>query len=299
VGLPVDFFIFLNERENLMEQLFIGIVVLGIIIFVRRKEALIFRWQPTRHTWVAIGAGLLAFALSASLLLFEAESPAGRLIHYGGLYVVCGVATPWGYTLLVEGERPTAMGLRREQWAAILSLVLACLFLPLLLIEGDLGAASAGQFGRAVVVLAGAGGPFELFLYYGFIHLHLEKACGTIPAVLLTSALYVSWHTGTQLPLETDPLLAVVKLLGVGLMYQSVFSLTRNLLIIWPFFHTAGVMIDFVVNIGEVDQASAAFPWAVGALVLMAALGALVAWLAQRRVGQAPGGAQAAPLNQS
>ena len=110
---------------------------------------------------------------------------------------------------MVEGERPAAIGPRREQWAAnlILSLVLASLFLPLLLIEGDLGAASAGQFGRAVVVLAGAGGLFELLLYYGFIHLHLEKACGTIPAILLTAALYVSWHTGTQLPLEASPCL--------------------------------------------------------------------------------------------
>jgi drug/metabolite transporter superfamily protein YnfA len=87
-----------------MEQLFTGIVVLGITIVVRRKEALALRWQPSRHTWVALGVGLLAFALSASLLLFETESLAARLIHYGGLYVVCGVVIPWVYTLLVERE---------------------------------------------------------------------------------------------------------------------------------------------------------------------------------------------------
>lgn len=282
-----------------MEQLVIGIVVLGIVIVVRRKEALVFRWQPSRHTWVAIGVGLLAFALSASLLLFESESLAARLIHYGGLYVVCGLILPWGYTLLVERERPAAMGLRREQWlvSLVLSLVLAGLFVPLLLFEGDLSAASVGQISRAVVVLAGAGGLFELFLYYGFIHLRLENAFGTIPAILLTSVLYVLWHTGTQLPLEADPWLAVVKLLGVGLMYQSVFSLTHNLLIIWPFFHAVGVMLDFSVNIGEVALVGAAFPWAVGALALMVASGTLLAWLARRRVGQVPGDAQVALLN--
>jgi hypothetical protein len=148
-----------------MEQLVIGIVVMGIAIFVRRKEALVFRWQPSRHTWVAIGAGLLAFFLSASLLLFETESLAARLIHYGGLYVVCGVVIPWGYTLLVERERPAAMGLRRERWAVslVLSLILASLFLPLLLLEGNLSAVGVGQLSRAVIVLAGAGGLFELF----------------------------------------------------------------------------------------------------------------------------------------
>jgi membrane protease YdiL (CAAX protease family) len=282
-----------------MEQLVIGIVVMGIAIFVRRKEALVFRWQPSRHTWVAIGAGLLAFFLSASLLLFETESLAARLIHYGGLYVVCGVVIPWGYTLLVERERPAAMGLRRERWAAslVLSLILASLFLPLLLLEGDLSAVGVGQLSRAVIVLAGAGGLFELFLYYGFIHLRLEKAFGTIPAILLTSVLYVLWHTGTQLPLEADPLLAVVKLLAVGLMYQSVFSLTRNLLVIWPFFHAVGVTLDFSVNLGEVARVRTAFPWTVGSLALMAASGALLVWLARRRVGRALGDSRAALLN--
>ncbi len=270
-----------------MEQLIIGVIVMGVAVGVRRKDALTFRWQPNRHTWVAVGAGLLAFALSASLLLFETESLAGRIIHYGGIYVVCGVAIPWGYVLLVEREGVASLGLRRERWGGslIVSLVLTGLFLPLLFLEGDLSAVSGGQLGRAVVVLAGAGGLFELFLYYGFIHLRLERAFGTISAILLTSLLYVAWHTGTQLPLEADPLLAVVKLLGVGLMYQSVFSLTHNLLIIWPFFHAVGVMIDFAVNIGEVARVSEAFPWAAGALVLMAVTGGVLVWLVQRGAG--------------
>ncbi|MFZ5916493.1 MAG: hypothetical protein ACOYZ7_06150 [Chloroflexota bacterium] len=39
--------------------------------------------------------GLLAFALSALLLLFEAGSVAARLIHYGGVYIACGCAIPF------------------------------------------------------------------------------------------------------------------------------------------------------------------------------------------------------------
>jgi hypothetical protein len=44
-------------------------------------------------------------------------------------------------------------------------------------------------------------------------------------------------------------------------------------------------MLDFSVNIGEVALVSAAFPWAVGALALMVASGALLVWLVRRRVG--------------
>lgn len=77
------------------------------------------------------------------------------------------------------------------------------------------------------------------------------------------------------------------KLLWVGVMSQSLFSLTRNLVIIWPFFHAAGVMIDFAVNIDGVGEMSAEFPWAVGTVALMAVTAALLAWARraqQRRV---------------
>jgi membrane protease YdiL (CAAX protease family) len=268
-----------------MEQLIIAAVFLAVALVVRRKDAFHFRWQPTRHTWVAIGAALLAFALSALLLAFPPSSLAARLIHYLGIYVLCGVAIPWGYTLLIERASPAALGLRRQRWrpSLLISLVLALLFLPLILTGADLSALNPGQVARAVVVLAGAGGLFELFLYYGFVHLRLEKAFGLLPAILLTSALYVSWHAGTQLPLEENVPLAVVKLFAVGIMYQSVFCLTRNLLIIWPFFHAMGVLIDFAVNLDEIALVSTAFPWALLSLAIMALSGLLLAWLARRR----------------
>ncbi|MBN1260314.1 MAG: hypothetical protein JXB35_06495, partial [Anaerolineae bacterium] len=255
-----------------MEQLVMGIVTLGIVLIIRRKEALVVRWSPERGTWIAIGTGLLAWALSATLLFFARDAVAARLIHYGLIYIVCGVAIPWGYTLRVEGASVRELGIRRARWKAslIAGAVLAALMSLLIVFEADLRAIDWTQFTRALVVLNGAGGLFELFLYYGFIHLRLEKAFGVIPAIVLTALLYVTWHTGTQLPLEPDVPLAVIKLFGVGLMYQAVFSATRNLLIIWPLFHAVGVMIDFTVNLDGLAVTSASFPWAVASLALMA-----------------------------
>ena len=266
-----------------MELLITAVIAFVIAIVVRRKEALALRWQPTRHTWVAVGAGLAAFALSASLLLFDSESAVAHVIHYGLIYVVCGVAVPWGYTLLVERNTPAEMGLKRERWliSLILSLIVAGLFSPVIIFEADLSAIDWGQFAKAAFVLTGAGGLFELFLYYGFIHLRLEKAFGTIPAILATAAIYVLWHVGTQLPLEADPVAAVWKLFLVGVISQSMFSLTRNLLIIWPIWHVMGVMIDFTVNIGKIDLVSARLPWAAGSVALMIITGAALAWAAR------------------
>jgi membrane protease YdiL (CAAX protease family) len=270
-----------------VEILIIGAIFLAVALVLRRKEAFLFRWQPTPHTWVAVGAGLLAFVFSASLLLFEPGSLPAQLIHNGLIYVVCGAAIPWGYTVLVERGTPAALGLKRERWALslILSLIAAGLFTPLLFFEGDLASVGWGNVAKASFVLTGAGGLFELFLYYGFIHLRLEKAFGTIPAILLTSAIYVLWHVGTQLPLEPDPLYALWKLFWVGVMSQSLFSLTRNLLVIWPLFHAVGVMLDFAVNIGAVTGIVHDLPWAVGAVVVMAIIGMSLALVSGRRRG--------------
>jgi hypothetical protein len=64
-------------------------------------------------------------------------------------------------------------------------------------------------------------------------------------------------------------------------MYQSFFSLTRNSLIIWPFFHLAGVLLDFAVNIGAIEIVGLEFPWAVGTLVSMAICGLFLFQLAR------------------
>lgn len=37
-------------------------------------------------------------------------------------------------------------------------------------------------------------------------------------------------------------------------MYQAVLRLMRSLLIIWPFFRSVGAMLDFAVNLGEVER---------------------------------------------
>ena len=52
---------------------------------------------------------------------------------------------------------------------------------------------------------------------------------------------------------------------------------TRNLLIIWPFFHAVGVLLDFAVNIDGVEQVVGDFPWAVGTVIVMAIVAGVLA----------------------
>jgi membrane protease YdiL (CAAX protease family) len=159
----------------------------------------------------------------------------------------------------------------------------AALFSPLIISEIDLRTLDWLQFGKAAFILTGTGGLFELFLYYGFIHLRLKKAFGPIPAIVGTSALYMLWHIGTQLPYEPDPVAALGKLFLVGIMYQSLFSITYNLLTIWPFFLCVGVMIDVAVNIGALEPISQQLPYTVATMMLMIVTGVVLAWIVKRR----------------
>jgi membrane protease YdiL (CAAX protease family) len=255
-----------------MEQIIMGGIVLIVVLILKRKEAFSLHWQPDQGTWVAIGTGLLAFVLSTSLLLLESDSLLGRLLLYGGIWTLCGIVIPWGYTLLVERTTISALGLSTEKWirSLLIGLALAAFFSLVIIFEADLSALNWNEVGRAAIVLIGGGGLFELFLFYGFIHIRLEKAFGPLPAIFLTAVIYVLWHTGTQLVLEADYWLGALKLLGVGVMSQAIFSLTYNLLIIWPFFMGMGVMIDFIVNIGDLEHISSEFPWGVGSIIVMA-----------------------------
>jgi membrane protease YdiL (CAAX protease family) len=259
-------------------------VPFAVVLTARRKEAFVFRWQPTRDTWVAVGTGILAFLLSTTLLLFNRWPVWGKIIHSVLIYVVCGFVIPWGYTIFVERSGLGGMGVTRRKigLSLVLNVVAALLTSPVLIFNANWSTVTAQEFSLATFVLL-VGTLYETFLYNGFIHLRLEKAFGVIPAILVTSAIYVAWHTGTQLVLEPDIPMAIVKLYFVGVMYQSVFSMTRNLLSVWPFFAAVGVMIDFTVNIEAVSVVSGSYPWATLTIVLMVIIGLVMNWLARRR----------------
>ena len=68
----------------------------------------------------------------------------------------------------------------------------------------------------------------------------VEKAFGFIPAILLTSVFYSFHHAGFQPEF--------LHLFLVGLMYSAVFYITRNMLVIFPFFWGVGALWDVIIS---------------------------------------------------
>jgi len=239
---------------------------------IQRRDFFALRWSPTRHTGAALVAGLLPAGFSSLALVLPQGSLSYEIVLWVLLFGLCGFAIPWAWVLLVERATPAALGLTKQRWKR--SLLLSALFaagalIPVL--RADLSHYAPGHLLGAVIHL-NVGGLFELFLYYGFLHLRLRDAFGPLPAIVGSAAVYSLWHIGTELPLHPDPTAALGMLFVVGLLGHALFATTYNLLVIWPLFFTAGVMNDFILNldlpavIGR-ELAWPAFGWALALFV--------------------------------
>ena len=260
-----------------------------VAIVVRWRDVSQPRFAPDRHVWVAVGTGVLVVLLSASMLLLGPPSAGGiarTAVHWVGIYAICGCAIPWAYALLVERAPLASIGITTLRLGLALSLNLALGLMMLWRIASapELPFATPGELFAAAYELL-VGGLFELFLYYGFIHLRLERAFGPVVAILGTAFLYSLWHVGGELQLHGDPWEALLMLFVVGVYYQSVFSIARNLLAIWPFFFLGGVMFDFLVVADFPEEIRSSPGWATFGWVAMLAIPAVVLWLRRRQAG--------------
>jgi len=261
-------------------------IALGMAVRVQGRAFFALRWRPSRDTGAALGVGLLAAALSTLALMLRQDSLAYEIMLWLLIFGLCGFLLPFAYVFLVEHRTAAALGFHRRRLglSLLLSLLFASATLHATLMQADLAKYPARRLLEAAFSL-NVGGLFELFLYYGFIHLRLRDAFGSLPAIVGTAAIYSLWHIGTELPMHAKPGEALVLLFLVGLLCQSVFSITYNVFIIWPLFFTAGVMHDFIVNLDLPEAVTQGLAWPAVGYAL-----ALVVPLALRRHAHAGAG---------
>ena len=244
-----------------------------LAVFIKERSRLFdLRWRPDRSTAAAIFGALAIFALSG-VLAADVGLPVRQFVLHVGLYALLGVVVaavlglprgrdwlcgPWNYA---AEPAPVA---RHKSWGARSVSVRSSHS------GRRLERHRAGHILRAALFVLLTGNFFELIFYYGFVHLRLREAFGPLSAIFGTSFLYVLWHTGTELMLVDHPFRVAAFLFVVGVLYQSVFALTRNLAIIFPFFVGAGVMLDFTVNIEALEAVAPFVGWSLIAWALFA-----------------------------
>ena len=98
-------------------------------------------------------------------------------------------------------------------------------------------------------------------------------AFGIIPAIILTSVFYSFHHAGFQPEF--------MHLLFVGLMYCSVYYITQNLLIIFPFFWGVGALWDVIVSSDAGSEIKNAESFIIALVILL--LSAIWIFILKRR----------------
>jgi hypothetical protein len=193
-------------------------------------------WEPNRDTIVALVSYLLVvLGLVIAFQVFTTEQVAANFITFGPVTIAgLGVVLPLLYTVLVRRRSVAELGLTTHQ-------MLPSLFLGLLLgwdtYRNTLGTIDVAWTRNLVplATMALAVGLFEAVFFRGWLQLRFEAAFGVVPGLVLAAACYSFYHVGYGM--NPDELLF---LFGLGLVFGAVFRLTRNVLVLWPFYTPIG-----------------------------------------------------------
>ncbi|MBO4911567.1 MAG: CPBP family intramembrane metalloprotease [Butyrivibrio sp.] len=236
----------------------------------------IFRFNVSMETGIAVLAGGVMIGLSLLMIPFSGNSVVDIVISFilRDFLMIFGLGI-FFVSIYVEkkGDNVVAdMGFTKRKWLAsvILNIIFAGGLLAMFLSEQvPENAISLQNFYGAFYILVA--GIFEMTFIYGFLRMSFEKSFGIIPAIILTSAFYSLHHAGFQPEF--------VHLFFVGIMYCSVFYLTGNLLIIFPFFWGVGALWDVLVSseAGEEIKNLSSFIMAVIILIIS------VSWIIFRK----------------
>ena len=205
----------------------------------------LFRFNFTKETAVALAAGTVMVALSLLMLPFSGSSFLDKAMSFilRDLLMIFGLGVVF-VSLYAGKDGKSALNEigffgRKNVLSLILDFIFGAALLAMFLKEEiPSGLADIKNFYAAVYILTA--GIFEMIFIYGYLRSSFEKAFGIIPAIILTSVFYSFHHAGFQPEF--------MHLLFVGLMYCSVYYITQNLLIIFPFFWGVGALWDVIVS---------------------------------------------------
>ena len=179
---------------------------------------------------------------------FGTDQVPGLFLSFAGALLL-GVVGPVTYTVWTEGGSLRDLGLRRDNLliTSVLAVLLAAVQFAITLWGYALPAPVDWV---PLLVMALVVGVFESIFFRGFIQNRLERF-GPRVGVGGAALLYGLYHIGYGMGIAD-----IAFLTGLGITYAVAFSLTRNVLILWPLLTPLGSFYAQVEN-GDIE-----LPWA-------------------------------------
>ncbi len=230
------------------------------------REILTVRFQPATDTIVAlVSYALVVATLFTAFQVFTTREVAANFISYGPIMMAgLGVGIPALYTALVRRRALSEIGITTRH--LVPSLVLGVLLGAQTYTATIANLSVAWTLDHLPLVALGlAVGLFEAVFFRGWLQLRFEAAFGLVPGLLLGALCYSLYHVGYGM---TPGEMAVLFILG--LVFGAAFRLTRNILVLWPFYTPMGGLYTYLSD-GLTLPLAATIGFAI-TMVLMAVL---------------------------
>jgi membrane protease YdiL (CAAX protease family) len=203
-----------------------------------------FRFQPTADLWM-VGLSWVLVVASLSAATFIATPARGGMyfIFYALIgATLFGVGLPVWWMVWRRGRSVADLGITTRMLG--LSLLLQVIFVAvqyyLTLARVDMPSLSTIL---PLISLALAIGFFEALFWRGWVQLRLEESFGIIPGIVLGAGLYALYHIGYGMAWGEIGFLFVI-----GLVYASVFRITKNVFILWPLLQPMGQLVTLIID---------------------------------------------------
>lgn len=206
------------------------------------KDFLQFRFKPSID---------LLVVLASFIVMVVGLYTAWKIDTIAGAWApvsmfVLGILVPIAYNSLVKKRPLSETGISKKYWLE--SLVLGIILGVIILIAPSprgtfITIFTSLTFTELLPLLALeiTAGLFYVIFFHGWVQMRFERAFGAMPAILIAAAFFALHHVAYGEPIS---LLYTGHFMG-GLIHATIFRITRNILILWPFFvSTTGLIYD-------------------------------------------------------
>ena len=192
-------------------------------------------WNPTAETWIALISYLAVVAgLTLAFQVFTTKQVAANFITYAVTLAGLGVALPVFYTVFVRRRPLSDLGITTRLLgpSLLLGLILGADTYRNTIAPGGITVDTSLV---PLIAMTLAVGFFEAVFFRGWLQLRFEAAFGTVPGLILAATCYSLYHFGYGM--ERSEMLF---LFGYGLVFGSIFRLTKNVFVLWPAYTPVG-----------------------------------------------------------
>jgi membrane protease YdiL (CAAX protease family) len=225
---------------------------------------------------------LVVVTLRVATFVVTAQRGVGYFLAYAVVgATIFGLGIPLAWMVLVRKRPLASLGLTTRRWRLALPVQLVLAILLYLAAFRDVVIPPASEL-IPLIALALAIGFFEAVFWRGWVLLRLEESFGLVPAILVGSLLYATYHIGYGMDLDE-----MVFLFFVGVLFAVVFRLVGTVLVLWPLFQPVGQLATLLRD--GLDLPSLAALGFGEVLLVMLAL----VWLVRRYQRRHGGGSRA------